>query len=102
MLANFVVNQRSYSCINVTRERTLQNFEKLNRFKPDYIAGSPLTLSLFSKFIADNNLHMLDALKSTIGEIDRNLVLTFQQVSEDGLEYTEAGKHKFVMNRYRV
>jgi len=107
-LMDFVVNQRSYSCFNITRERTLQNFEALNRFKPEYILSSPLALSIFSKFVFDNNLKMnfrpkavftngerlFDNQRSEIEKVMRASVFDFYGLDDGGISAGECGQRR--------
>ena len=55
---SFLVNQRSFLCINVTQEKALENCDALNNYDPRFLMGGPLPLSTFAKFVQDNGIKL--------------------------------------------
>jgi phenylacetate-CoA ligase len=55
---DFVLNQRSFYYMNVSREKSCEYFFALNQYKPLFLAGGSLPLSLFAKFLRDNGLEL--------------------------------------------
>jgi phenylacetate-CoA ligase len=63
---NFMLNQKSFYYMNVTRERSFEYFRELNRFKPRFLSGGAQPLSLFAKFLRDNDLKLQFTLQAII------------------------------------
>ena len=65
-LLDFALNHRGFYCMNVTREKAFAYFSQLNRFKPRFLMGGPLPVSLFAGFLRENDLKLHFKLQAVI------------------------------------